>query len=179
MLTVTREDGYELSTDPGRVDVDRVHHWLSTDAYWALGRPRDVLLRAIEGSTVYGVYAPDDRRQVAFARVVTDGATFGWLCDVYVDPAARGRGLGRWIVRTVREDLDRRGLRRILLTTLDAHGVYAEVGFAPLANPGRWMELMLRPVPADANGAGGRTASGADGGAGAAATVGGGTGSNG
>ncbi|MEO3923861.1 GNAT family N-acetyltransferase [Micromonosporaceae bacterium B7E4] len=161
MLTVTRDDGYELCTDPRRVEVDRVHRWLATDAYWALGRPREVLLRAIDGSTVYGVYAPGDGRQVAFARVVTDGATFGWLCDVYVDPAARGRGLARWIVRTVREDLHRLGVRRILLATWDAHGVYAEVGFTPLANPTQWMELMLRPLPPEADGAGGGTAGGA------------------
>ncbi|GAA3760282.1 hypothetical protein GCM10022225_52280 [Plantactinospora mayteni] len=162
MLTVTRDDGYELSTDPRRVEVDRVHHWLCTDAYWALGRPRDVLLRAIEGSTVYGVYAPGDGRQVAFARVVTDGATFGWLCDVYVDPAARGRGLARWVVRTVREELEKLGVRRIMLATWDAHGVYAEVGFTPLANPTQWMELDLRPPPPEGNG----TADAAVGGAG-------------
>ncbi|GIG90955.1 GNAT family N-acetyltransferase [Plantactinospora endophytica] len=147
MLITTRDDGYELCTDPGRVDVDRVHHWLCTDAYWALGRPRDVLVRAIEGSTVYGVYAPDDGRQVAFARVVTDGATFGWLCDVYVDRAERGRGLARWLVRTVRDEYARRGVKRILLATGDAHGVYAAEGFTPLAEPSQWMEADLRKPP--------------------------------
>ncbi|MFC6018661.1 GNAT family N-acetyltransferase [Plantactinospora solaniradicis] len=144
MLAMTRDDGYELSGDRLRLDFDRVHHWLSTDAYWALGRPRDVLLRAIDGSTVYGVYAPDDGAQVAFARVVTDGATFAWLCDVYVDPARRGHGLGRWMVGAIRDDLAERGVRRILLATLDAHGVYTPVGFAPLAEPTRWMELDQR-----------------------------------
>ncbi|WP_422772851.1 GNAT family N-acetyltransferase [Plantactinospora sp. WMMC1484] len=146
MLNLIRDDGYQLSDDPGRLDVDRVHRWLSTDAYWALGRPRELLLRAIDGSTAYGVYAPDGE-QVAFARVVTDGATFGWLCDVYVQPAARGRGLARWLVGVVRDRLDRLGVRRILLTTWDAHGVYAEVGFTALTNPGQWMELILREIP--------------------------------
>lgn len=136
-----REDGYELSGDPRRVDVGRVHHWLSTDAYWALGRPPEVQSRAIDGSTVYGVYGPGDRGQVAFARVVTDGATFGWLCDVYVDRAERGRGLARWMVGAIRDDLAGLGVRRILLATLDAHEVYAKVGFHPLPEPTRWMEL--------------------------------------
>jgi len=147
VLVLTREDGYELSSDPRRLDVDRVHHWLSTDAYWALGRPREVLRQAIDGSWVYGVYAPGDRGQVGFARVITDGATFGWLCDVYVDRADRGRGLARWLVGAIRDHLDGRGVRRILLATWDAHGVYAQVGFNPLADPALWMEFDLRKSP--------------------------------
>ena len=145
VLTITRGDGYELSSDPGRLDIDRVHHWLATDAYWALGRPQETVLRAIEGSAAYGIYGPGDRGQVAFARAVTDGATFAWLCDVYVDPAERGNGLGRWLVGAVRDDLADRGVRRILLATWDAHGVYAKLGFNPLAEPDHWMELDWRP----------------------------------
>ncbi|WP_091561364.1 GNAT family N-acetyltransferase [Micromonospora pattaloongensis] len=141
-----RDDGYELSTDPTRIDVDRVHHWLSTDAYWAIGRPRDVLARAIAGSTAFGVYRPTDGAQVAFARAVTDGATFAWLCDVYVDRAERGHGLGAWMVGSVRDELATRGVRRILLATLDAHGVYAGLGFTALSDPVRWMEYDRRGV---------------------------------
>ncbi|MEE6261241.1 GNAT family N-acetyltransferase [Plantactinospora sonchi] len=140
MLTLTRDDGYEISDDAGRLDVDRVHHWLSTDAYWARDRPRDVMLRAIEGSWVYGVYRPDDQAQVAFARVVTDGATFAWLCDVYVDRAERGRGLARWLVGAIRDQLAGLRMRRILLATNDAHGLYGPLGFQPVVNPERWME---------------------------------------
>ncbi|MGI5211558.1 GNAT family N-acetyltransferase [Plantactinospora sp. CA-290183] len=147
MLVITRFDGYLLSSDPRRLDVDRVHHWLSTDAYWALGRSRELMRRAIEGSSVYGVYRPGDEDQVAFARVVTDGATFAWLCDVYVDPAERGRGLARWMVAAIRDDLTGRGVRRLLLATWDAHPVYATAGFTPLAVPANWMELDLRELP--------------------------------
>jgi GNAT superfamily N-acetyltransferase len=148
VLTITRPDGYTLSSDPSQLDMDLVHHWLSTDAYWALGRPRARLLEAISGSMVFGVYrrddGPDDNwaaRQVAFARVVTDSATFAWLCDVYVDRAERGRGLGTWMVGAIRDELSTRGVRRILLATADAHGVYAKLGFTPLAELDRWMEL--------------------------------------
>lgn len=139
MLVVTNPEGYTLSDDPARVDVDLVYRWLSTDAYWALGRSRDVIGRAVAGSGVYGVYHPDGR-QVAFARVVTDSATFAWLCDVYVDRAERGHGLGTWMVGVIRDTLAAQGLFRILLATADAHGVYAKLGFAPLARPDRWME---------------------------------------
>lgn len=135
---LTRDDGYQLCTDPDRLDLDRVQHWLSTDAYWALGRSRDVLVRAIAGSTAYAIYRPDDGDQVAFARTVTDGATFAWLCDVYVDRAERGRGLGTWLAATARDDLVARGVPQVLLATLDAHGVYAKLGFQPVA-PGRYL----------------------------------------
>jgi GNAT superfamily N-acetyltransferase len=139
VLTITR-DGYELSTDPERIDVDRVHGWLSTDAYWAIGRSRETVERTIAGSTVFGVYRCADGVQVAFARAVTDNATFAWLCDVYVDRQERGRGLGTWLAATARDELTRRGVRRILLVTRDAHDVYAKVGFQPLAAPERFME---------------------------------------
>jgi GNAT superfamily N-acetyltransferase len=140
VLTTTRADGYEISTDPARLDLDRVHRWLSTDAYWALGRPRDVVVRAAQASLLFGVYAPHGT-QVAVARAVTDSATFAWLCDVYVDRAERGRGLGSWLVGVARDELRARGVRRILLATADAHGLYAKHGFTPLSQPERWMEL--------------------------------------
>jgi GNAT superfamily N-acetyltransferase len=139
-----RDDGFEIDTDPGRLDVQRVHEWLSTDAYWALGRPKHVVVRSIEGSLCFGLYAPDGG-QAGFARVVTDHATFAWLCDVYVDRAVRGLGLGTWLVLTIREQL--LGMvPRIVLATADAHGVYAKAGFTPFAEPQRWMEIDLRPT---------------------------------
>ncbi|MEU5098891.1 GNAT family N-acetyltransferase [Streptomyces sp. NPDC020996] len=134
-------DDYEFSADPGRVDVDRVHRWLSTDAYWALGRPREKLDRAIEGSLNFGVYDRASGDQVAYARVVTDRATFAWLCDVYVDPSVRGKGIGTAMVAAVREQLLPYGLRRLLLATHDAHGVYEKVGFTALERPEQWMVL--------------------------------------
>ncbi|MCI4063790.1 GNAT family N-acetyltransferase [Micromonospora sp. R77] len=139
MFTVTRPDGYQLSTAADRLDLDLVHRWLSTDAYWALGRDRETVARAFAGSLGFGVYRPGDGRQVAVARVVTDRATFGWLCDVYVDRAERGRGLGTWLAGAVRDHLAELGVRRILLATADAHGVYGKLGFTLVA-PDRFME---------------------------------------
>jgi GNAT superfamily N-acetyltransferase len=135
-------EGYAFSSDPALVDADLVHTWLTTDAYWALGRPREVVDKSFAGSLVFGVYRPesDGGGQVGFARAVTDGATFAWLCDVYVDRSVRGRGLGTWMVEQARDELARLGVGRILLATLDAHAVYAKIGFAPLTEPDRWME---------------------------------------
>jgi len=136
-------EGYEISTDPDRVDAERVHHWMSTDAYWAAGRSREKQDRAIKGSLNFGVYQVDSGDQVAYARVVTDLASFAWLCDVYVDPSARGKGLGTALVGAVREHLRPYDLRRILLATHDAHGVYEKLGFAPLEKPDQWMALLF------------------------------------
>ncbi|MGV9501846.1 GNAT family N-acetyltransferase [Streptomyces sp. NPDC003642] len=136
-------EGYEISTDPSRVDAERVHRWLSTDAYWALGRPREKQDRAIEGSLNFGVYDTASGEQVAYARVVTDRATFAWLCDVYVAPSVRGKGVGTALVTAVREEVRSFGVRRVLLATHDAHGVYEKIGFAPLARPEHWMVLLF------------------------------------
>ncbi|MGC4877547.1 GNAT family N-acetyltransferase [Micromonospora sp. DT43] len=145
MFSLTRADGHLICTDPARLDLDRIHHWLSTDAYWALGRDRETVVRSFAGSLPFGVYRPGDGRQVAVARAVTDGLTFAWLCDVYVDSASRGLGLGGWLAGTVRDHLAELGVRRILLATNDAHEVYARVGFTPLDAPQRWMQLDRRP----------------------------------
>jgi GNAT superfamily N-acetyltransferase len=136
-------EGYEFSADPTRVDVGRVHHWLSTDAYWALGRPRERCERATAPSLTFGVYAATSGAQVAYARVVTDETFFAWLCDVYVDPVVRGKGVGTALVAAVREHLRPFGLRRVLLATHDAHGVYERLGFKPLEQPDQWMALMF------------------------------------
>ena len=144
-MLLRNDDGYEVSDDPDRLDLDRVHGWLSTDAYWALGRPRDKMERAVARSVNYGLYHPDSP-QVGFARVVTDRETFAWLCDVYLDPAARGAGVGTWFVRAVVEEARGWGLRRVILATADAHGLYAKLGFGPLTKPDTWMELPLKPT---------------------------------
>ncbi|MER6084570.1 GNAT family N-acetyltransferase [Streptomyces sp. NPDC001833] len=134
-------EGYEFSADTDRVDVERVHRWLSTDAYWATGRPLDQQERAMAGSLNFGVYDTATGEQVAYARVVTDQALFAWLCDVYVDPSVRGKGVGTAMVGAVREHLRPSGVRRVLLATHDAHGVYEKLGFAPLERPDQWMAL--------------------------------------
>lgn len=135
---------YEISADPARLDVPRIHEWLSTDAYWALGRSRAKQDAAIAASLNFGAYDTVTGDQHAYARVVTDLADFAWLCDVYVARAARGRGLGTTLVQTARDHLAAAGIRRILLATADAHGVYAKLGFAPLREPEKWMALELK-----------------------------------
>ncbi|WP_405926259.1 GNAT family N-acetyltransferase [Streptomyces sp. NBC_00035] len=142
--TQSLPEGYEISADTARIDVDSVHRWLSTDAYWATGRPRAKQERAIAGSLNFGVYDGTSGEQVAYARVVTDEATFAWLCDVYVAPSVRGKGLGTALVAAVRDHLEPLGLRRILLATADAHGVYEKLGFKVLERPDQWMALMLQ-----------------------------------
>lgn len=128
-----------FSADPTRVDRARVHRWISEQSYWAKGRTREAQDAAIDGSRVYGVYDDESGEQLAFARVVTDAVTFAWLCDVFVDEAARGRGIGKLLVAGVVADLEPLGMRRIALATADAHGLYAQFGFAPLPTPERWM----------------------------------------
>lgn len=128
-----------FSSDPADLDRALVHRWLSTDAYWAIGRAREVQDAAIDGSRNYGAFDEATGAQIAYARVVTDGATFAWLCDVYVDPSVRGEGVGVALVEHLVADLEPLGLRRIALATGDAHGLYERFGFTPLADPERWM----------------------------------------
>lgn len=130
-------DGYEIRTALTEMDLDRVHHWLSTDAYWALGRTRENVETAARNSLNIGVFR--DGEQVAYTRVLTDHANFAWLCDVYVDRDHRGRGLGNQMVETVVELLEPTGVQRIVLATSTAHDVYARVGFTPLPRPQDWM----------------------------------------
>ncbi|MBM7503812.1 GNAT family N-acetyltransferase [Agromyces aurantiacus] len=131
--------GIRFSSDPAELDRARVHRWISEHAYWALGRPRAVQDAAIDASRNYGAYDETTGEQLAYARVVTDGVTFAWLCDVIVDPGARGRGVGVDLIGFVVADLEPLGLKRIALATGDAHGLYARFGFEPLSNPEQWM----------------------------------------
>jgi GNAT superfamily N-acetyltransferase len=131
-------DAYEIRTGAAEMDLGLVHQWLSTDAYWSMGRPLDAVATAAEHSLNFGTFTSDGR-QVAYARVVTDHANFAWLCDVYVDRDHRGRGLGTRLVAAVVERLDALGVRRTLLATRDAHEVYSGFGFGALPEPGMWM----------------------------------------
>ena len=126
-----------VSTDDDLLDVGLVHRWLSEDAYWSLGRSRETVERSLRHSVNLGAY--DDGRQVGFLRIVTDRATFAWVCDVYVDPAARGLGVGKSLMAEADRLLTGYGVRRAMLATADAHGLYAQHGFAPLADVERWM----------------------------------------
>jgi len=132
--------GIRISDDPGELDRDRIHRWIAEQAYWATGRTRETQDAAIAGSWSFGAYDDDTGEQVGFARVVTDRATFAWLCDVFVDDAARGRGVGKLLVAHIVRALDAGGgVRRAMLATSDAHGLYAQYGFEPLADPTLWM----------------------------------------
>lgn len=130
----------EISTDPNRLDMALIHRCLSESAYWAIGRPREVVQRAFDNSLCFGAY--DDGRLVGFARVVTDYATFGWLADVFVVEAHRGQGVGKALVQAVEDHPDLQGVR-LLLATKDAHKLYAQYGFEPVA-PDRYMQRPKR-----------------------------------
>jgi GNAT superfamily N-acetyltransferase len=130
-------DGFTISTDPARIDVDLVHGFL-TRSYWAEGIPREVVRRSIEHSLNFGVY--EGASLVGFARVITDRATFAYLGDVFVLEAYRGRGLARWLLEVIHAHPELQNLRRWVLLTRDAHALYREAGYAPLSAPDRYME---------------------------------------
>ena len=132
-----------ISTDRGELDVDLIHRFLSGEAYWSRGIPRATVERAIAGSLCFGGYL-DGAGQVAFARVTTDGATFGYLADVFVLPSHRGRRFGKQLMDAVMAHPQLQGLRRFMLATGDAHGLYAQYGFAAPSRPQTLMEI-LRP----------------------------------
>ena len=129
----------ELSDDPARIDFGRVHGWLA-GSYWSPGIARALVERAARNSHPLGAYR--DGEQVGYARAITDRATFAWIADVWVDEGVRGQGLGRRMVRWFLDHPDYAGLRRVALTTLDAHGVYAPLGFHPPLRPQNWMERL-------------------------------------
>jgi GNAT superfamily N-acetyltransferase len=131
-------DGYWASDERDLIDPGLVHGWISRESYWAEGRPRDAMDRAIENSLVLGLYTAGGP-QVGFARFVTDYATFAWLCDVFVDAGHRGHRLGTFLVETAISHPDMRGLRQVLATE-PGRTLYARFGFRWLASPDRWME---------------------------------------
>ena len=129
-------DQYTISTDPSKLDVDAIADML-TRAYWAKGRTRDVIARYIQHSLTFGLY--DGNRQIGLARVVSDYTTFAWLCDVFIHEDYRGRGLSKWLMETIHAHPDLQGLRRWMLATRDAHGLYEQFGWTLLDHPERWM----------------------------------------
>lgn len=140
MLEV-KKDNFTISTDPSRLDVDAIADML-TRAYWAKGRPRENTERAIANSLVFGLY--DGDKQIGIARIVSDFAVFAYLCDVFIHEDYRSRGLGKWLMETVKSHPDLQGLRRLLLATHDAHELYKQYGWMPLENPHNWMEIIYR-----------------------------------
>ena len=135
-------DGFVISTDRSRLDLEAIQDFLAQDSYWARERTPEQTKTAIENSICFGVY--DGSCQVGFARVVSDCATFAYLGDVYIIHKYRGRGLSKWLMETVVSHPDLQGLRRWVLATRDAHSLYEKFGFMELVHPERWME---RPAP--------------------------------
>ena len=126
-----------VSTDFARLDLPIIHAFLAK-SYWAKGIPRETLERALRGSLCFGAYRAE--RQLGFARAVTDGATFAYLADIFVVPESRERGVSRALMDAIIAHPDLQGLRRWMLATRDAHGLYAKYGFTPLSSPDRFME---------------------------------------
>lgn len=138
-------DGYLVSTDPARLDVERIHRFLS-GSYWSPGIPLAVVARAIENSLPFGLYAPSGE-QVGFARAISDRASYAYLADVYVEAPHRGLGLGRFLVACVLGHPELAGLRRWALATSDAHGLYQRYGFTAAAQPD--IHMFIERAPAE------------------------------
>jgi GNAT superfamily N-acetyltransferase len=135
---------YCISTDKAKLDIDAIHEFLSTKAYWCLNIPKEKVQTGIRHSLCFGVYKGN--KQVGFARVISDFSAIAYLGDVYILEEERGKGLSKWLMQTVMGHPDLQGLRRWILLTGDAHGLYRQFGWTELANPGRWMELHNRNV---------------------------------
>jgi GNAT superfamily N-acetyltransferase len=134
----------EISTDQARLDLAAVHRFLAQESHWARGIDCATVERSVRNSLCFGAYRGEE--QVGFARVVTDRATFAFVCDVFVLAQARGQGVARLLVEAITQHPDLRGLRRMALTSRDAKGLYERAGFATLANPERWMERYFPAV---------------------------------
>jgi GNAT superfamily N-acetyltransferase len=135
---------YEISTDTHRLNVEVIHNFLAEESYWSPGIPLGIVERAIQNSLCFGVY--HHTAQVGFARVVTDKSTFALLADLFILSAHRGKGLSKWLMRCVVGHEDLQGLRRLLLLTSDAHGLYRQFGFKELGNPSRFMEVLRQDI---------------------------------
>ncbi|MCW3463866.1 GNAT family N-acetyltransferase [Chitinophaga nivalis] len=145
MTNITVQEGdYLISTDKSKLDTEVIHQFLATESYWAQGIPLSIVEKCIAGSLCFGLY--HDNRQIGFARVITDGASFAYLADVFVVTSHRGKGLSKFIMRAVIAHPDLQGLRRWLLVTADAHSLYRQFGFTDITDPQKFLQLH-RPQP--------------------------------
>ncbi|MFA4868370.1 MAG: GNAT family N-acetyltransferase [Pedobacter sp.] len=135
------DNGFIFSDDKQKIDVSAVHHYLSTESYWAKDIPLDIVQKSINNSLCFGIYK--DKQQVGFARWITDKATFAYLADVYVKSEYRGNGLSKKLMSLMLFHKDLQGLRRYMLGTLDAHGLYAQFGFKAIEHPERLMAVVV------------------------------------
>lgn len=133
------KDSFHISTAKEKLDRPLIHHFLSTEAYWCRGIPRETVERSIRHSLCFGVYKGN--QQVGFARVISDFATIAYLGDVFILKDFRGQGLSKWLLQTIHAHPDLQGLRRWILLTADAHSLYRQAGWSDLADPTKWMEI--------------------------------------
>ena len=138
------KDGFCISTEKARLDIHAIHHFLSTQSYWCANIPFNTVKNSIENSLNFGLYAGET--QIGLSRIVTDFSTVAYLGDVFVLPAFRGKGLSKWLMQTIIDYPELQGLRRWILSTKDAHGLYKQFGWVPFAFPERWMEIHNRDV---------------------------------
>ena len=141
------DNGFVFSDDTQKIDPIRIHHYLSTQSYWAQNIPLDIVKRSIENSLCFGIYK--DTVQVGFARWITDKATFAYLADVYVEEIYRGQGLSKKLMSLMLFHPDLQGLRRYMLATIDAHGLYAQFGFEAIEHPDRLMGIAIKDAYKD------------------------------
>ena len=141
MIYSAEKNGFVISTDKSKLDIPAIHYYLSNDAYWSKNIPLDIVQKSIEGSVCFGIYFNEE--QAGFARVITDGATFGYIADVFVIEKFRGMGLSKWMMQFILEHPGLQNFRRWMLATRDAHGLYKQFGFEALEKPERIMGLML------------------------------------
>ena len=142
----TENGEYSISTDPSKLDIPVIHRYLSEESYWAKGIPFETIEKAVANSMCFGLY--EGKEQVGFARLMTDKATFAYLADVFVLPAHRGKGLSKWLMKEIHAHPDLQGLRRWVLGTKDAHGLYAQFGWAPLTEDqiSRFMQIQVADI---------------------------------
>ena len=132
-------DNYVFSTDKNKLQIDKIHTYLSQESYWAQNIPLEIVKATIEGSVCFGVYYKDE--QIGYARVITDQASFGYIADVFILKEHRGKGLSKELMKFIMNYEGFKFLRRFMLATKDAHGLYKQFGFTPLAEPERFMEI--------------------------------------
>ncbi|HLO54119.1 MAG TPA: GNAT family N-acetyltransferase [Saprospiraceae bacterium] len=145
-MTVINEykDAFCISTEKTKLDVDAIHEFLSTKAYWCLNIPKEKVLTSIQHSLCFGVY--EDKKQIGFARIITDYSTIAYLGDVYILDEYRGKGLSKWLISTIMDYPSLQGLRRWILLTGDAHELYRKYEWTDIADPSKWMELHNKDV---------------------------------
>jgi len=138
------KDEFCISTDKAKLDLDAIHEFLSTQAYWCINIPKEKVQTAIDNSLCFGVY--QEKKQIGFARIISDFSTIAYLGDVYVLKEYRGKGLSKWLMETVMAYSHLQGLRRWILLTADAHSLYRQFGWTDIADPTKWMEICDKKV---------------------------------